>query len=388
MKFNAPDHFSHSFELKLNNLPTKKSDRIALSILYPGLFFGAVLAALGFYELCNGFKPVPEYFAKTNETAVIDSFISPQVFDIVIIILGLGIVFSLFISYIRYKKILFDGKTVEVIHRPFWGKKISFKEKLSKYEGVRFRIEFFQFGILTKNKYIIELLHKNNNKTVPLYISTSGRNIRHIWKDYARALNLPALMMSDEGTVARKVEDLDKSIQQQVDEGLIPNTYDDRSPLPLPLALVRKRDKTVIKARKIIWDGYNILAWIAIVMFGSLLIATGFLYVTLNNLWLALLYLLGILGIMTAVLILFRKDKMVIKRHKIVIVHKFMIFSRKNNEMPKAEIESIDISFSPATERYFLTISSKNKALIFGKKQSPETLRWVKQFLINDIIRK
>ena len=36
MKFNAPDHFSHSFELKLDTLPTKKSDRIALSILYPG----------------------------------------------------------------------------------------------------------------------------------------------------------------------------------------------------------------------------------------------------------------------------------------------------------------------------------------------------------------
>ena len=57
MKFNAPDHFSHSFELKLAHLPTKKSDRISLSILYPGLFFGAVLVILGLYELFNGFNP-------------------------------------------------------------------------------------------------------------------------------------------------------------------------------------------------------------------------------------------------------------------------------------------------------------------------------------------
>ena len=30
----APNHYSHSFVLNLDKLPTKKSDRIALHILY------------------------------------------------------------------------------------------------------------------------------------------------------------------------------------------------------------------------------------------------------------------------------------------------------------------------------------------------------------------
>ena len=182
MKFNAPDHFSHSFELKLDTLPTKKSDRIALSILYPGLFFGAILVLLGVYELFNGFKHGSSAFddISPDATVAFEPLISPWLFDSVIIVIGLGIIFSLILSYIRYKKIFFDGKTVEVVHRPAFGDKKGFKDKLENYEGVRFRIEFFQFGFLNKNKYIIELYHKNHNKTVPLYISTSDKNIRRL----------------------------------------------------------------------------------------------------------------------------------------------------------------------------------------------------------------
>ena len=114
---------------------------------------------------------------------------------------------------------------------------------------MRFRIEFFQFGFLNKNKYIIELYHKNKNKIAPLYISTSDKKIRKMWEYYAKGLNLPALIMTDEGMVTRKVEDLDKSLRDLAQDGLIESKYDDRTPLPPSLALVRKRDKTVIKSR-------------------------------------------------------------------------------------------------------------------------------------------
>ena len=163
MKFNAPDHFSHSFELKLDTLPTKKSDRIALSILYPGLFFGAILVLLGVYELFNGFKHGSSAFddISPDATVAFEPLISPWLFDSVIIVIGLGIIFSLILSYIRYKKIFFDGKTVEVVHRPAFGDKKGFKDKLENYEGVRFRIEFFQFGFLNKNPAKKSRLYSN-----------------------------------------------------------------------------------------------------------------------------------------------------------------------------------------------------------------------------------
>ena len=260
----APNHYSHSFVLNLDKLPTKKSDRIALHILYPGLIFGTILILLGFYELFNGlshsrtdFDFIPE-----NEGDVIyQPFMNPTFFDLVIILVGAGIVLSLFLSYIRYKKIFFDGKKVQIIYRPAFGAKKVVKESIGNYEGVRFRIEFFQFGFMTKNKYIIELYHKNPQKTAPLYISTKGKNIRKIWEYYAQKLNLPAVVLTDEGMVRREVSDLDKSIKEMVEEGKTINSYNDREPLPPTIAFVRKRDKTVIKARKIFWDAYNIIAW-------------------------------------------------------------------------------------------------------------------------------
>lgn len=72
---------------------------------------------------------------------------------------------------------------------------------------------------MTKNKYIIELYHKNPQKTAPLYISTKGKNIRKIWEYYAQKLNLPAVVLTDEGMVRREVSDLDKSIKEMVEEG-------------------------------------------------------------------------------------------------------------------------------------------------------------------------
>lgn len=389
----APNHYSHSFVLNLDKLPTKKSDRIALHILYPGLIFGTILILLGFYELFNGlshsrtdFDFIPE-----NEGDVIyQPFMNPTFFDLVIILVGAGIVLSLFLSYNRYKKIFFDGKKVQIIYRPAFGAKKVVKESIGNYEGVRFRIEFFQFGFMTKNKYIIELYHKNSQKTAPLYISTKGKNIRKIWEYYAQKLNLPAVVLTDEGMVRREVSDLDKSIKEMVEEGKTINSYNDREPLPPTIAFVRKRNKTVIKARKIFWDAYNIIAWFCLLLFGGVLLFASFNAEVVSSHFsrefILAFYVVGLFIIAASVIALFRKDKIVVKRDKIVIVHKFMLFSRKNNEIKKADIEAVEVTVNPATGRYYLSIISDNRTAIFGKKIPIEDLRWVKKFLINEVV--
>lgn len=394
MKYNAPDHYSHSYQLRLENLPTKKSDRIALHILYPGLILGAILVLLGVYELLNGLihtKTDFDFMLPNGEAAAYEPFMNPTFFDIVIILIGIGIVMSLIFSYIRYKKILFDGKNVTIIHRPAFGAKKMVKESLKNYEGVRFRIEFFQFGFMTKNKYIIELYHKNPEKMAPLYISTKDKEIRKIWEYYARTLNLPTLEVTDEGLVTRNVEDLDKSLRDMAKEKRLENNFDDKEALPPSIAVVRKRDKTVIKARKIFWDAYNIIAWMCLILFGGILIffsmnfskvATSF-----SNSFLIAFYTVSLLIIGISIFALFRKDKIVLKKDKIVLVHKFMLFSRKNDEIQKNDIEDVEVAMNPASGRYFLSIVSDDKTVIFGKKLPIEELRWVKKFLINEIVK-
>lgn len=388
MKVNVPDHFSHNFELKLDHLPTKKSDRIAFSILYPGLFFGLLLIVLGAYEFFNGFRGAYQVFdGISSEPVVVESFMKPWMFDLVIVLLGGWIVLSLLASYVRYKKIFLNKDSVEIVYRPVWGEKKYFKEKLQNYEGVRFRIEFFQFGFLNRNKYIIELYHKNKNKIAPLYISTSDKKIRKMWEYYAKGLKLPALIMTDEGMVVRKVEDLDKPLRTLVKEGIVVDKYDDNSVLPSSLALVRKRDKIVIKSRKFVWDAYNLIAWCGVVIwlvFILLSLFSGEFGLNLDNDWyVGLGYFIGFLLLLAAVWALCRKDKVVIKPHKIIIVHKFMLFSRKSNEIYKKDVESIDVAFDPSTERYFVSITSDAKAMVFGKKLPLDDLKWVKNFLIH-----
>ena len=247
-------------------------------------------------------------------------------------------------------------------------------------------MEFFQFGFINKNKYIIELYHKDQDKVAPLYISTKEKNIRQIWEYYAKKLNLPTIIMTDEGLLTRELKDIGKSLQELYNEGLLKNDFDFNSPLPSSIAWVRKRDKSVIKNRKIRFDGYNILGGLFVII-GALFLATC--YETILQKPTMIFFSCCLIVIMVlATLKVLTKDKIIIKPKKIVIVHKTFFLSRKKYEIMKDEIEMIDVAFNPASERYFIAIIGCGKTLIFGKKVPIEDLRWIKKFLINDIIKK
>lgn len=91
--------------------------------------------------------------------------------------------------------------------------------------------------------------------------------------------------------------------------------------------------------------------------------------------------------IITAVFILFRKEKLIIKKDKIVNTHKYMLFSTKHDEIPKTAIEAIDITENPASGRYFVSVISDEKSITFGAKLPIKDLRWVKKFLIHEVIK-
>lgn len=394
MKYDYPDHFSYNFELPLDKLPTKKSDRISPRVLYPGLLLGLILIVLGSYELLNGMgheKTVFDELSGNRSGTDYEPFINLAFFDVSIILIGLGIIIALIFSYLRYKKIYFDGKYITVVYRPSWGKKISYKEALNKYSGIRFRIEFYQRGFINGNRYIVELYHKDPKKIVPLYISTNENNIRRIWEYYSRTLGLPALTLTDEGIVVRQVEDLDKSLKEMAKTWKLKEKFDPTAPRPASIAVVRKSDKTVIKSRKIIWDAYNLIALAVIVICAGVLSYEYFSNPNLNKLFgdevVDTVYTVCTILLVAAFIVLFRKDKLVLKKYKIVNVHKIMSYSRKKDEIAKADIEAVDVVVNPATERRYLAIISDEKTIIFGKKLPAEDLRWIKNFLIYEIVK-
>lgn len=106
MREEYPNHFSHRFELPVNRLPSKCLDRIPLKILFPGLLLGLGFAALGVYDLLYG-ADIP-----ADET-----LLNISLFDLVLTLIGAGIIGSLAASYFRYRKIYFDGKNITVVYR-------------------------------------------------------------------------------------------------------------------------------------------------------------------------------------------------------------------------------------------------------------------------------
>ena len=382
MSYIAPDHFSYKFELKLNKIPTKQADRISLNLLFPGLIAAVCLIVIGLFELTKGSRPQDN--SMLND--VIPAWFNITFFDCVMILLGIWIIITLLMNYFNYKKVFFDGKKITMVYRSPFGAKTTVKENIKKYKGVRFRIEFFQFGFINKNKYIIELFHDDSEKIAPLYISTKEKNIRNIWEYYARQLNLPTIIDTDEGAIIREIKDIGKSLHELHEDGLLKNEFNFKEPLPATIAWVRKKDKSVIKNRKIRVDGYNVLVWFFVAI-GALFLLTC--YETILQKPAMIVFSLALLVIMIfATLKSLTKDKLVIKPKKIVIVHKTFFLSRKKYEIMKDEIETIDVAFNPASERYFIAIIGCGKTVVFGKKLPIEDLRWIKKFLINDIVKK
>lgn len=382
MNYNEPNHFSYNFELKLNKLPTKQADRIALRILFPGLLAALFLIIIGCYELISGARPVDD----AELAGKVPFWFNLTFFDILIIFLGFWTVGKLLLAYFRYKKVFFDGKKITIIYRSPFGAKKTVKESIKKYLGVNFRVEFFQYGFITKNKYIIELYHNDPNKIAPLYISTSGHNIRKIWADYAQKLKLDQLMLTDDGLITRANENIGKSIKSLYKEKIIKDTFNLKKPLPTSIAWVRKTDKSVIKSRKLRWDAYNFMVCLGIFM-TTLVLLLNFKFLIQNTIT-ALFSIILLLFMGLLVCRLFTKDKIVIKPNKIIIIHKTFFLSRKKYELSKEDIEAIDVAFSPVSERNFLAIIGGEKTLVFGKKLPAKDLDWIREFLIHDIVKK
>ena len=135
---------------------------------------------------------------------------------------------------------------------------------------------------------------------------------------------------------------------------------------------------------------YNILAWLAILLIGAIVLMILTHLETFKSTFAPTMYsmmVVGILIIAIALQILFRKEKLVIKKHKIVNTHKYMLFSTKHNEILKKDIEAIEVTENPATGRFFVSIISDDNTITFGAKMAIKDLQWIKRFLIHEIVR-
>lgn len=394
MSNNQAKHFGNSFNLDIDKLPCKAVDRHSLFSAFIFFLLALTLISVGVYELLNGIRVSDDEFAKIMKEQGYNSpvpLMSPTLFDSILIIIGIGLAFSMILAAIRYKKVHFDGDFVRIIIRPALSAKIRITVPLYLYEGVQFRTEFVQFGLINRTKYIIELLHKDDRKTVPLYISTSSKNIRKIWEHYAKELHLPAIISSESGTIIKNYQDLDVPLKDMILSGKLPKPSVIDTPTPKTLSLLEKDDKIIIKIKQVLFDAYNFIALFLLCGF-----AGAVAYAIKNHVDLSIyfaenaliaFYAVSLLIIFYCLIIMTKRDKLIIKSDKVILVHKFLFFNTKAEEIYKDKIEEVDIICNPASGRSYLAIIADDKSITMGKKMALPDLRWLKQYIINELIK-
>lgn len=380
MLVHVPDHFSSKLRFDLKKMPASVADRSSMTWAVLGCFLSLALLMLGIFELWSFLS------AEKNSE---QSFLIVELFALVIILIALGLfIYSIF-SFVRYKKFTFDGKDFQIIYRPAVGVKHRFTEPLSNYLGVRLRVLFVQSGLFNKNRYIIDLYHQDQSKIVPLYISTSNKNIRRIWEDYAKLFNMPALSVGDRGLVQRECADLDMSLRDLGRAGKLPFIASGKLPAPESLEITEERTATVVEPLGIYWDTFSTLCLLIAVAAVFLLTAGGVYLTIIGSTFPVKYWIIGgcfLLAIVYFATRLFNSYSLVIGQNDIVVKKSFMGSVLGTKKIDINIIENIELNYNPTIGRYSLTIISDDKIVDFPSRLPVADLMWLRDFVIRKLI--
>ena len=394
MKNKFSDHYGHSFKLNTNKVRISATDRLSRFLLFIALIFGAMFSVLGSYlsniSKMTGHTDFEAVLSKSNIKA--HMFVSPQVFGTGLIILGLAMVFASLFFMMRYKTVTIENDVVTVKDHPFIGRDNSFSEPLSNYTGVRLRLKFCQYDLFSRNKFIIELYHPNINKLVPLYISTKAKDIRKIWKEYALFFNLPPIHISDKGMVSQAMRDLERPYVDVVKDWHLPKNFLVDKTHSSDFICKKKGDKKMLKMSHVVYDLYSTINIAVMALFGALLIYALCSYKTLIQIFpfglIGVFYAFLVISIIYAFLTLIKRDIILMNRQKLIIFRKILGFTFQDSIIDFTTLKGLDIFFTPTTGRYCLNVITDKKVVRIFNKLSPDDLRWVKCFIISEIIQE
>ena len=305
--------------------------------------------------------------------------------------LGLLMIVLSVVAMIRRKKVFFDGESVKVEHQRLFGEPVVETDHLYNYLGVLLKVEYYQIGLINRNRYIIELYHKEKNKRIPLYISTSGDEVRKIWEYYAAKLKMPALFMTDHGLVSRHYNELNKTLKEMSKRWHLNALYREEDHVPPSIQYKSKKDKVVLKERRLYFDVYTNLASLSVILLGALFVLM-LAYYPLVVSYIGVLGLIALLLMCLAggLLIMFgvcSKDVLIITKKEVVLGHNVAFLRTDAVFLPKEDIESADIGHNPITDRYYLSIISHDNNIVFGKNMPIEDLRWIRGCVIREIVK-
>jgi hypothetical protein len=215
--------------------------------------------------------------------------------------------------------------------------------------------------------------------------------VRGIWEYYAEKLKMPALFMTDHGLISRHYNELHNTLKDMAKKWHLKTLYHNDEDMPPSVKYTIKKNKAIVKEKHLFFDVYSILAFIGLIMLGTLL---GY------SLWnyMFIIPYIGIWGlaggvavcvalILFSLIIILSKDVLIVTENDVILGHNLLFLRMNADILPKNKIEAVDIGHNPTTERYYLSVISHDKNIVFGKNMPIDDLRWVRGFIIREIVK-
>lgn len=296
----------------------------------------------------------------------------------------------LFFAFRKRRRITFDPFTVTVERMGLFGSQAS-TLPYSDFEGVLHRNVHKTILFSSVHLQVIELHHRNPEKTVPLYVQESTEAPREQWKAYAERLKLPALTDAGDDAEPRDMEETLQAIRDIVSaEDDQPRTFDIAAP-PKGLAIVPDTIDGDTAERVAITTGrtpkavYKMLATSPILLVAILLYFGDFDKWLTDPPWTMIGILVFFLLAPLIVWLIDRSQKrgVVVSRTRLVVTDKAQAGAASRRMFRLREIEEVRIRKSVAKGwGKVLVIADRSEQAEFGLGLSDEALEWLRDYVL------
>ena len=143
-----------------------------------------------------------------------------------------------------------DRKRV-IVRRPVRGRTMTLAVPISAYRGVAVRI--VPAGQAGDIRVTVELMHRDPSLTLPLIVAEEPEDVAADWQAWGRALNLPLLLVAEDGTVKMPLDRLGGLVVAETKPRRRHSFFADRRPRFLTRRKIgRKSDEPRVTGREII----------------------------------------------------------------------------------------------------------------------------------------
>jgi hypothetical protein len=332
-------------------------DNLPLEIKSSGRVLGIFMML--FASLWGG---MPAYFILSEWEQIGEEGFIALLFPIV----GAGLFLFGVHSLFSRRTVTVDERGVRMERRGLF-RRTGWQAPLSSYRGVLTKTVRIRRNKSTVTAHGVFLAHREDEKSVPLYVARDEAEARRQWERAAKRFRLPALEEDASGReTVRELADLDKSVRELAAEGKLDVDFEARPP-PASLSARYQGDTLTV-----VTTGPTVPTNVALILAAAPLVLVAFFA------FVGLIVELAVLGWLAWDY--FGRERLLIGRDG-VATQWFCKWGA--GELKRIDASRIEVvSVSRGSVRAALTIVSDDLVLRFGGGQPAEALEWAREAVL------